>query len=123
MADEHTKDSANQNVQVPLRLRVSGRFPSVYAHILSVYPSDHEVLLSFFEVIPPAISPQNPEQMKMLEDTGINAECVARVTIASERFLTFVDTMNQIADRMRPHFQAIEEGESNADTEPNNQEG
>lgn len=65
--------------------------------------------------------PQNPEQMKQLQETGINAECVARVTIALERFLNFADTINQVADRIRPQFQLDNENESDANIEPNNQ--
>jgi hypothetical protein len=83
-------------IEVKLTFRVPQRMPTVYAHHMMVQPGEHEVLLSFFEVIPPPNFAQDEGQLKKLKEIGIVAECVARITIAKDRFPSFAKAMHDI---------------------------
>jgi hypothetical protein len=100
MSDEADRGGS---VQVKLNFRVPPRMPSVYAHHMLVQPGEFEVVLSFFEVVAPIVVEQmDPEQRKALLDAGVVAECVAKVTIAKDRFRLFADALREAADRFTP---------------------
>ena len=68
---------------------------SRYAHHLMVQGAEHEVVLSFFEVIPPMLS-GTPEEQRAILQKGVRAECIARITVARARFPEFVKTMQDV---------------------------
>ncbi len=109
------------SVQVKLSFRVPQRMPSLYAHHMMIQPGEHEVLLSFFEIVPPAVSFENEEQLKKLQDVGVSAECVARITIAKDRFPGFVKAMKDILDILQgvPNQEAV--AKTDADDKRDNQ--
>jgi hypothetical protein len=96
MADD--KEPTPDSVDVKISFRVPQRMPTVYAHHMMVQPGEYEVLLSFFEVIPPPSFSNDPDALKKLQETGIVADCVARVTIANDRFPGFVKAMADILE-------------------------
>lgn len=100
MSDEAEKSDP---VQVRLNFRVPPRMPSVYAHHMLVQPGEFEVVLSFFEVVAPiVVEKMDPEQLKALQDAGVVAECVAKVTIAKDRFRLFTEALREAAERFTP---------------------
>lgn len=91
-----------------------------YAQHMSIQPG-HEVVLAFFEVIaPPMVGPQE-EIIKQLHESGVVAECVARVTIANDRFPSFVTAMQQYLAGQEESPQVRKDAD--ADTASNNPEG
>jgi hypothetical protein len=99
MADE--KEPKQDDVQIKLNFRTPPRMPSVYAHHMFIQPGPNEVLLSFFEVIPPVMTEETPEErLRIVQEAGIVAECVARVTIASASFPGFAKAMQQVAEQV-----------------------
>lgn len=116
--EELTNDPEAVNVKV--NFRVPGRMPSVYAHHMLIQTGEQEMTLSFFEVIPPLISADSEENVKLLQETGITAECVARITIAKRRFTAFASAMQQVAGQISSDLQ---EDTTDADSGRNNQEG
>ena len=75
--------------------------PSLYAHHMFVQHGQNEVILSFFEVIPPILTEdQAAERRKIVEEVGIVAECVARITIAKASFPNFANAMPQVAEQI-----------------------
>src|SRR5882724_2969231 len=82
---------------VTLNFRIPPRMPSVYAHHMTVQPGECEILLSFFEIIPPLILGDPQVALERIKDSGVTAECVARVTIAKDRFGLFAESMHDIA--------------------------
>ena len=91
--------SSPADLQVKLNFRVHPRMPSVYAHHMLVQPGQNEVLLSFFEVVPPLIAASGEpsgEQLRLLQETGVVAECVARITIAIASFPSFAKAMQDM---------------------------
>ena len=90
------KEPSSEPVEVKLTFRVHPRMPAVYAHHIIVQPGEQEVLLSFFEVIPPPIINQDEETLKKLLEAGVVADCVARVIVAKGRFPGFVRALQDI---------------------------
>ena len=83
--------------QIKIYFRIPGRLPSLYAHHMLVHPGENEVTLAFFEVVPPLIASDDLEALKRLEETGITAECIARITVSKARFPAFAEAMQRIA--------------------------
>ncbi len=100
MVDEKTTPAPD--VEVQMNFRIPGRMPGVYAHHMLVQPGPYEVTLSFFEVIPPVMLPGQSQEdnVKQLQETGLVAECVARVIIPNPRFAGFANAMQEIVTRI-----------------------
>src|SRR5829696_7668297 len=84
-------------LEVPLRFGVPAGMPSRYAHHLIVQQGESEVLLSFFEVIPPLLVGSPDEQKETLKK-GVRADCVARITVSKSRYPDFVRVLNSILE-------------------------
>lgn len=110
MPDE--KEVVPDDIQIKLNFRVPSRMPSVYAHHMLIQPGENEVVLSFFEIMPPPVLPgQNlEERLKVIQQSGIPAECIARVTVAWATFPGFAKAMYDMAKQIAAHE------ESNADS-------
>lgn len=110
-------------LQVKVNFRIAGRMPSVYAHHMLVQPGENEVILSFYElVLPPFAGPPSEETLKAIEEGGVVADCVARVTIAKNKFPGFANAMQQIVDLLASENKDGTEGTTDADNSGNNQE-
>jgi len=96
------KEETPDSIQVKLNFRIPPRMPTVYAHHMLVQQGEFEVVLSFFEVTPPIIIEQiaDTDRLKFLQETGLVAECVARVTIAKDRFPGFAQALQQIVSQI-----------------------
>jgi hypothetical protein len=77
--------------------------PSVYATNILLQKMEHEVLVSFYEVQPPIFlnEANQSENAKILERSGVRADCVAKVIIANERFAAFADVMKKLASQLK----------------------
>jgi hypothetical protein len=62
-----------------------------------VQAGEEEVTLSFFEIVPPLVIAETKEQMEILREQGISADCIARITIAKNRFPSFVEAIKENA--------------------------
>ena len=118
MPDEKPKAPT---AEVKVNFRIPARMPSLYAHHMFVQPIQNEVVLSFFEIVPPpplvGVSPD--VQLKALQESGVVADCVARITIAAPMFPVFVKAMN---DALEQTTSSVEE-KTDADNTRNNPEG
>lgn len=120
---DNEKNTSADSIRVKLNFRVPSRMPTLYAHHMTIQPSENEVLLSFFEVIPPLTLGEPEDQIKALQETGVIAECVARITVAKNTFPDFTQAMQQTLSQMSSEPQGTEEGQNNADNSRNNQQG
>jgi hypothetical protein len=120
MTDEKDTPSPDpESVQVKLNFRILGRMPSVYAHHMFVQPQANEVLLSFFEVVPPPVFDASQDRIKFLQETGVMADCIARITVARDSFPSFVEAMQTALNQLTSEGQ--EPTIENADDTRNNQ--
>lgn len=110
MSDQE-KPHKEQPAQIAVRshLKSSGFFPSVYAQQVAIQPVREEILLSFFEIVPPLLLSPSEEDLHRLESEGIPAECVAKVVVSKRVFLEIAELFGQTASRM----QAEEPGQQN----------
>ncbi len=111
------------SVTVKLSFRVPQRMPAVYAHHMMIQPGEQEVLLSFFEVIPPPAFAQDEEQVKKLQEIGVVAECVARIIIARDRFPSFARAMQDILKAVETQSNEEKTVQEDANDKRNNPEG
>jgi hypothetical protein len=70
-----------------------------YAHQMVVQTLENEVILSFFEVVPPFVLGSDEDQEK-LAAAGIRAECVARIIFAKNRLPAFVKAMHGVQEKL-----------------------
>ena len=99
MADE-TQNTV-ETYAVKVNFRIPARMPSVYAHSMTLQVAENEAILNFYEVMPPLlIGEQQAEMLADLQETGLNAECVARVTIAKANLPKFADMINEFVAKL-----------------------
>jgi hypothetical protein len=100
MADQPPKlpespEGTRQEIRANLVFSVPEHMSGRYAHQMVVQTMESEVILSFFEVIPPLLL-GTPEQQKELIEHGIKAECVARIIVPKNRLPDFVKAMSDV---------------------------
>ena len=123
-----TKDAKDaiapsQDVAIKLNFRIPSRMPSLYAHHMFVQQGENEIVIAYFEVVPPLVPPgATEEQIKSIIEAGIASECVARITVAKNRFPAFVQAMQQALEQITSEQQPLEEDSINADSSGDNQE-
>lgn len=113
---ESTQSSESMNIKVNFRI---GRMPSVYAHHMLIQPGEQEVVISFFEITPPFVLGDDEDQLKHLQETGVMADCVARITVSRGRFAGFANAMQEIANAIQqmPDSDSSELQEENANAQ------
>ncbi len=83
---------------IPLRFRIPVNTASLMAQHLFVQDLGEIVQLSFYEIVSPPIPPERMEEnLARLRESGIVAECVARINVPASRFQSFADVMQQVA--------------------------
>ena len=89
--------------QLPISFNVPIDMPSVYATNIVLQQLEHEVLVSFYELQPPFLlgGENEAESLEILQKTGLRADCVAKVTIAKQRFGDFADVMKKLANNIK----------------------
>jgi hypothetical protein len=89
-ADNPSNDDVDEAVKLLFNIPIG--LSSRFAHHMMVQFTEHEMTLSFFELIPPLGSPD--EQREAARLTGVRADCVSRVTIPRDRQLDFVKALS-----------------------------
>lgn len=87
------KGKSIKSVQTSIHFNLPVEMPSVYGTNLLIQESEFEIILSFFEVQPPILLGTEQENLEEIKKTGVRADCVARVTIAKDRFDGMVKAM------------------------------
>jgi hypothetical protein len=79
---------------VPITWNVEG-VNSIHANNMIVQADEHDFYLSFFEAVPPIIMGDTPEELLKHADgiKGVEARCVARLVINSERIGVFLNAI------------------------------
>lgn len=90
-----------QSINTSLHFNLPVEMPSVYATNLLVQAFEYEVILSFFEAQPPIFTGTPEENLEELERVGMRADCVARITIAKDRFENFVKAMQGLSNEIK----------------------
>jgi hypothetical protein len=88
-------------IDIPLHFNIPIEMPSVYATNMLVQSGEHEVIISFFEAQVPVFVEEDEDNIETLKKVGIRADCVAKVTIAKDRFEGFANAIKGFADRLK----------------------
>lgn len=92
-----------KKIEIKARLQMSRIIPSHYAHHMAVQHGADEVVLSFYESVPPILPPDiSDAEIKQLQEEGVPSECVARITVSKKRFLDFAKLMHDLSRQMQP---------------------
>ncbi len=90
MAEERSLDG----MMLPVEFYVPEGIVSRYATNLVVQHTEHEFIVSFYEVQPPLLLGTPEENKAALEHLGeVRATCVARIIIAAGRMAEFVKVL------------------------------
>lgn len=103
--------------RVRINFRIPARMPSVYASHFFVQETEDEVVLSFFElihpIIPPGISDESKQQTReRIQELGVGAECVSRITIAKHKLPSLAYIINEAAERFIHSMEEFEKQEA-----------
>jgi hypothetical protein len=87
-------------ILLPIEWHVPDELVTRYANNLLVQHTEHEFILSFFELQPPLTVGSPEEQAAQLQAVGaVRAECVARVVISASRMASFVETLRSSSEK------------------------
>lgn len=97
-----TEAATGDSVPIRLEFRVPSGLTGQYATNIVVQHTEHEFIVSFFQVENPFLLGTPEENRALLEQLGkVPAYCVGRVIVAAERMPAFVRVMKQNLDKYR----------------------
>lgn len=92
MTDELNEGTA---ITLPIEWVVDENTPSGYVTNLVVQHTEHEFIISFFELKPPVLLGSPEEKQEQAERLGnLKARCVAQVTIPASRMPQVLEAIN-----------------------------
>lgn len=75
-------EESTHSMNIPIEWHVPDNIQSRYASNVFVQPGQYEIILSFFETLPPLLTGSPEENRTKLQELGaVRADCVARVII------------------------------------------
>ena len=84
-------EQGREELALALEWHVPEDIVSQYVTNMVVQHTEHEFVISFFEVTPPLVLGEPDEIKTQLEQLGtVQAECVARIVVAASRMPEFV---------------------------------
>ncbi len=87
-------------LELPIDWQFPKDLPSRYATHLIVQHTEHEFVLSFFEILPPTIfGPPEAVSAQLERLSAIPAECVGRIVVAADRMPAFVAVLQDNLER------------------------
>lgn len=87
-------------VEMPIDWQFPKDLSSRYATHLIVQHTEHEFVLSFFEILPPIIfGPPEAVNAQLERLSAIPAECVGRIVVAADRMPAFVAVLQENLER------------------------
>ena len=94
-----TDKELDEGYRVPIRWHFPSGVQSRYATNLVVQHTEHEFVISFFEVYPPVILGDPEERKNALEQVeAVPAICVSRVIVAPGRLAEFIQVLQDNLD-------------------------
>lgn len=101
-----------QQMLVPVDYDINEDTPRGYATNLVVQHTEHEFIVSFFNIEPPLVlgtPEEKQEQLAAIEN--VHAKCIARITINAGRMEEFIKALNENLGVFKSKFYDIESEE------------
>ena len=90
------EDAEGKGVKLPIAWQIPDDIVTRYATNIVVQHTEHEFIVSFFEVRPPMLLGLPEERRAALHKIEqVEARCVGRVVIAPERMQEFIDVLQE----------------------------
>lgn len=112
MTDTTEQSNNNEALQVPLHFVGMKGLRTLYANQMMVQEDESDIILSFFETLPPVIPPETTartQAIEQLQTNGLEAECVAKIRIGKHRFSGFVKVLSETETRLKKEMQLLGE--------------
>jgi len=94
--NQMSKQHKGKSVELPIEWIVPDDMVSRYATNMVVQSTEHEFIISFFEMKPPLIvGDQAKISERVSELTSLPAVCIARIIVASDKMPEFVDALKR----------------------------
>ncbi len=96
MNPESQNDEQQENeISIPINYKYSRNVPLSYVNQVMVQGSQHEMVISFFESVLNLERTDEPDLMRKFAETGIDAECVARIVVSRSFYPALVETLKR----------------------------
>jgi hypothetical protein len=103
--------TSEQHVVLPIEWHTPEGLVSRYVSNLVVQHTEHEFIISFFEILPPLLlgTPEE-QQARLTRMNAIQAECVARIIVSPEQMPTFIQAMQTVLEKYRSFVASRDQG-------------
>ncbi len=102
-------EQEREGLYLPIEWYCPKDLVSRYANNITVQHTEHEFIVSFFEVRPPLILGSGEEKKARLEQLGsVRAECVTRIIVAAENMPGFVEALQENLEKYRSEKAQLE---------------
>jgi len=91
MADQEEKET----LELPVEWHVPDTVISRFVTNMVVQHTEHEFLISFFEIKPPILFTEESRREIQKIHASVRADCVARVVVAPERMGRFIEVLQE----------------------------
>jgi hypothetical protein len=103
--DSNSEESSVEIVEVPTRHVIPPDIVGQYATNLVVQHTEHEFILSFFEMQRPPLIGSLEERRAILEKLEyVPVKCFARIIVSPDRFPSFVEALQGNLEKYRESF-------------------
>ena len=76
---------------IPLEFEIPTDIPTLYATNITIQHTEHEYILSFYEIREPVLLGSREENLETLKKLGsVKARCIARIAVAPGRMPLFI---------------------------------
>ena len=86
-----------EEIEVPVHLEANNFIPPILVQHMVIQGTTDNVLVSFFESVPPIVFNPDQEEVERLKQKGYAASCVARIAIPASRFSEFAKVFAAVA--------------------------
>jgi hypothetical protein len=82
-------------IRLPVEWVMNENTPTGYATNMIVQHTNHEFIISFFEIKPPLLIGEAEQQLQQAASIGkIKAQCIAQITVHADRMPQFLQALN-----------------------------
>lgn len=102
------QDANDERREIPVEWHIGDNVISRYATNMVVQRTEHEFIISFFEIKPLILlTPKDVERLEKID--SVRAECIARVVVAAERMPLFIQVLQTNLERSQDKEQKEQE--------------
>ena len=99
--EQDNRTTLDAPVSIPIIYKYTNETALRYANQVSVNGSEHDVVISFFQsAFQMQQSQPDPDAIKKLVESGVDAECVARIVVSQSFYPILVEVLKRNVRRL-----------------------